>query len=119
MHEVKSIEELDDFIINNSSEVVMIYFGAKWCGPCNNLKKKLTDEENISRLPRLKVCYIDIDENEDITNIYKIKSLPTQLFIKLNNNKVKVIYRIEGYDFTQLIINYDKYTEIYYTPLDI
>ena len=109
MHEVTSFDDLDNFIINNNNQIILLYFGAIWCGPCKLLKIKLSEKETIDRMPLLQVCYIDIDENEDISSKYKIKSLPTQIFIRLSNNKVKIVSKIEGYDYTKLLLEYDQY----------
>lgn len=108
MHNIESIKELDSFIIENSLNVIMLYFGASWCGPCNSLKEKLMCNESNLRLPKLKVCYIDVDINNDISTMYKIKSLPTQIFVKLNDIKVIIVSKIEGYDYTKLLLEYDK-----------
>jgi thiol-disulfide isomerase/thioredoxin len=109
MHEIESFEDLDNFIINNNDKIILLYFGATWCGPCKTLKKKLAEEETITRMPLLQVCYIDTDKNEDISSKYKIKSLPTQIFIKLSDDKVKIVSKIEGYDYTKLLLDYDQY----------
>lgn len=109
MHNINNIEELDNFIIDNKSNVILLYFGASWCGPCNKLKEKLCDEECLKDMSLLKVCYIDTDENEELSTMYKIKSLPTQIFIKLDDDKVKIISKIEGYDYTKLLLEYNNY----------
>jgi thioredoxin 1 len=107
MHNINNIEELDNFIIENNSNVILLYFGASWCGPCNKLKEKLCDEECLKSMSLLKVCYIDTDENEELSTMYKIKSLPTQIFIKLDQDKVKIVSKIEGYDYTKLLLEYN------------
>jgi thiol-disulfide isomerase/thioredoxin len=111
MYEIKSFDDLDNFIIDNNGKVILLYFGATWCDPCKLLKKKLSEEDSITRMPELRVCYIDIDINEEIINTYKINSLPTQLFVRLHNDKVKIFSTIEGYDYTKLLLEYDQYIE--------
>lgn len=111
MYNIVSIDNLDDFIINNSENIILLYFGAPWCGPCKLLKEKLENEETYKRMPYLKVCYINVDDHEEISSLYKVTSLPTQVFIKLYDTKVKIFSRIEGYDYTKLLIEYDKYYE--------
>ena len=107
MHNINNIEELDNFIIDNKSNVILLYFGATWCGPCKKLKEKLCEKECLEKMSLMKVCYIDTDENEELSTMYKIKSLPTQIFIKLDNDKVKIVSKIEGYDYTKLLLDYD------------
>lgn len=116
MYEVLTLEDLDNFIITNTNKetIILLYFGASWCGPCKLLKEKLADEDTIKRMPLLKVVYIDTDNADDISCMYKIKSLPTQIFINLDNLKVKVFSKIEGYDYTKLLLEYDKYVETYF-----
>jgi len=113
MYEIESFDELDNFIIENENNAVLLYFGAVWCGPCKQLKKKLCDEETIQKMPLIKVCYIDTDKNEDISETYKIKSLPTQIFVKLCKSKVKTISKLEGYDYTKLLLDYESYVSKY------
>ena len=67
--------------------IEVIKFGAEWCAPCKamiptieSLKKKYDAimESDIS------IMSIDIDENPEMAGKYKIKSIPTIVFIKDN-----------------------------------
>jgi len=113
MKEINGIEQLDEFILENieNSAVICVYFGAKGCGPCNQLKKKLSESDTTEIMPKLVVGYLDIENklNDDLINRYNIESLPTIVFIKLDNTKVIQVSRIEGYDFTKLKLEYDNY----------
>lgn len=106
MYNIESFDDLDNFIIENNDKIILLYFGATWCGPCKLLKQKLSEEESQCEMPLLKVCYIDVDNNEDISSTYKITTLPTQIFIELSNNRVKIVSKIEGYDYTKLLLEY-------------
>ncbi len=111
MYEVISIDDLDNFIIENQKYVTLLYFGASFCGPCKTLKEKLGKEDSILRMPNLKIAYIDVEhtDSEEIVKLYKIKILPTQIFVKLYDLKVKIESKIEGYNYTELLLNYDSY----------
>jgi thiol-disulfide isomerase/thioredoxin len=107
--EIIGQENLDEFIWQNkSNKMIVLYFSAPWCGPCQVLKQKIID--NIITMSELVVCYIDIDnpENDELCEMYKVTLLPTQIFIKLNNIKIKVIDRIDGYDWTKFLLIYDQ-----------
>lgn len=113
MKEIFGVDELDEYIIDNveKKKVVLLYFGATWCGPCKQLKKKLAEPETKKDMPKLAVCYIDVDDtsNSTLVNKYDIKSLPTQIFIKLDKNKVVQVSKIEGFDYMKLKTNYEHY----------
>jgi protein disulfide-isomerase len=115
MIDIVGVDNLDEFIIeqNEKKKVMMIYFGAEWCGPCKQLKKRLAEKETKTTMPDLVVAHLDVDEelNAKLVKRYKISSLPTQILIKLDGAKVVEITRIEGYDFTKLQLEYDKITK--------
>jgi thiol:disulfide interchange protein len=112
MENINNISDLDNFILKNDKDnnIILLYFGAMWCGPCKQLKKKLSSIDTMEELPRLVVAYIDVEtEDEDLTKLvktFKVNSLPTQLFIKLKKNKVSEVARIEGYDYMKLVMEY-------------
>jgi thioredoxin 1 len=110
MQVIQGTDKLEEFIWESSKEknVIVLYFGADWCGPCKELKKKLEKQEAKDDMPNLKICYLDIDEdnNYDIVQTYKVKSLPTQIFIMLKGTQIVEIGRIIGLDWTKFNLNY-------------
>lgn len=52
---------------------VLVDFNAKWCGPCRMLKP-IIDE--FSENSQIKVCSVDIDENEELASNYGVSSIP-------------------------------------------
>jgi len=106
MKNINSIDELDEFILENNKNVIMLYFGAEWCGPCKKLKNKLDTPE----LEKIIYCHIDADSESTtkICRIYNVKVLPTLIFIKLKEDTVKILDRLDGYDYTKLLFIYDK-----------
>lgn len=60
---------------------VLVDMSALWCGPC---KRQLPIVEQLSLDYKDKIIFatVDIDECPKIVNKYKIKSVPTILFIK-------------------------------------
>ena len=55
---------------------VLVYFSAKWCGPCRVLApvvEKLADELT----GKVKVCKVDIEESPNAATSSGVRSLPT------------------------------------------
>lgn len=61
---------------------VLVCFGAKWCGACKVMEPiiKTLEERNSNTL---KVCYVDIDENIELANMYHVHNIPT--FVLFDN----------------------------------
>lgn len=67
------------------SEKVLVDFNATWCGPCRMLKPILDEfSENIN----IKVCSIDVDNNENLAREYGIMSIPC-LIVFENGKEIK------------------------------
>jgi len=96
MIEIKSISELDDLLLVTTK--VVLVFSSSWCGPCKILKPQLEKISSDSKYNKIKFCKIDIDECGDLSDKYKISSLPTTVF--LNNGDEKS--RITGADIIKI-----------------
>ena len=64
---------------------LFFYFTASWCAPCKHI---YPDIERLSQEHKEKVQFykIDIDENEELSSTWNIKSVPT--FYLLHNNNL-------------------------------
>ncbi|MFJ6083447.1 thioredoxin family protein [Streptomyces sp. NPDC092369] len=80
MIEAAGVTEVTD--TNFATEVigaelpVLVEFTADWCPPCRQMGpvlRALAAEE----ADRLKVVQLDVDRNPEITNAYKVLSMPT------------------------------------------
>jgi len=113
MINISGKEKMEEFIWNNyqNKKIIVIYFGAEWCGPCAKLKEKI--EESIEEMPNLAICHLDIDddENNEIFDLYRGKSIPLQVFITLDGNKIVEKKRILGYDWINFILTYKEFNE--------
>ena len=49
------------------------YFGAAWCGPCQNFKPIV--KEVVSE--GYSIQFIDIDQSQDLASQYGVRSVPT------------------------------------------
>ena len=104
MFEVNSFEELNNFITTSHSmnKKIMLTFSASWCGPCKNLKEMIY-KTNLEREKNVAIAYIDIDKNDSLAERFHVKSLPTQVFVELQNgNTVAEKHRITGFNWTAL-----------------
>lgn len=59
-----------------SKKPVLVDFYATWCGPCKALSPIISEvKEELGS--SMRVIKIDVDKKQDISNKYKIRSLPT------------------------------------------
>jgi thioredoxin len=67
-----------------SSEPVVVDFFAEWCGPCKAMAPAL--EQVATELKgKVKVVKLDVDQNPDITQKYRIQAMPTLMLFKDGN----------------------------------
>lgn len=73
---------MEEFLKLISGQVpTLVDFHATWCGPCKmqgpileELKQKVGDKANIIK--------IDIDRNQELSNRYRVQSVPTLMIFK-------------------------------------
>jgi thioredoxin 1 len=65
-----------------SSDVpVLVDYWAEWCGPCKMIAPIL-DEIAGDYTGKLKIAKVNVDENQQVTQKYGIRSIPTLMIFK-------------------------------------
>ena len=78
--------------VMESDKTVLIDFWAAWCGACRMLSP-IVDEIAQER-PDIKVCKVNVDEEQELAGQFEVMSIPTLVVIrdgKIINQSVGVI----------------------------
>ena len=62
--------------------LVVIDLWAEWCGPCKMLAPILDEVEK--EFPEAKFCKINVDNEPELTKLFKVNSIPTVALVKDN-----------------------------------
>lgn len=73
----------------NSNKNVIIDFSASWCKPCEALKPIL--EEIKSKREDISVFSIDIEEEIELTDQFKIRNVPVLLYYRFGKLIAKTV----------------------------
>ncbi len=68
-------------VVLESDIPVIVDFWAVWCGPCK-LYEPIMNELALEYDGKLKVCKVDVDNNQQIAMNYGIRSIPTVMIFK-------------------------------------
>ncbi len=67
--------------IRSFTGIVVIDFWADWCGPCKHLAGVI-DELAAELSDQVKVCKIDVDDNQMLAQSFQVMSVPTVILLK-------------------------------------
>ncbi|MBQ6684052.1 MAG: thioredoxin [Bacteroidales bacterium] len=99
--EITITEQNFDEILQNNV-VVMVDFGATWCGPCKALAPVVEEIANEYE-GRAAVCKADVEECSSIAARFRIRNVPTVLFFKNGELKDKSVGAVQKSTLTQKI----------------
>lgn len=67
-----------------SDKKVLIDFWASWCGPCRMVSPVI--EEIANERPDIKVCKVNVDEQQELAAEFQIMSIPA--LVVMENGKI-------------------------------
>lgn len=86
--------------IINDTKPVIVDFHALWCGPCK-VQSPILKEIAAEYGERVRVIKIDVDQNKELADRYRIQSVPTLMIFK--NGEIK--YKQSGVHTKQQLMN--------------
>ncbi len=78
--EVNVTEETFTAEVLESSEPVLVDFGATWCGPCRQMEPVLANL-SLNYEGRLKVAKVDVDDSPELAAKYGVDGIPAMVLI--------------------------------------
>ena len=87
----------------NEEKIVLIDFWATWCGPCQMIAPVIEDIAN-SQKDKVKVCKVNVDDEQELAIKYGVMSIPTLLFMK-NGEPIKTVVGFHSKSELEEIIN--------------
>ena len=82
-----------EFLSESTGKPILLIFGTKSCKFCTELKSDLFSEPLKSATDKYIICYLDLDENQELKDKYNIGLIPDSMVIKNG----KEISRLKGY----------------------
>ena len=64
-----------------SGQPVVIDFWAEWCGPCRTIAP-IVEELAEEYADRVNIGKCDVDSSDDVVAVYRVRNIPTLVFIK-------------------------------------
>ncbi len=91
MSVIKITKENFESEVLNSNKTVLIDFYADWCGPCRMVGPIVS--EIAEERSDVKVCKINVDEQNELAASFKVMSIPMLAVIKNG----KIVNQVVGY----------------------
>ena len=71
------IENNDISFLKDKECLILFYFTATWCGPCQKIKPMIKQLSEGLDSSKVEVYMVDIDENDSLALDLKVKAVPT------------------------------------------
>ena len=81
--------------------MIILFFSADWCNPCKQLYKIVAEVKE--EYPEIEIIHCDIESDTDLVETYRIRSVPTLIFLKDNYVKATAVGAISKDRFTSMI----------------
>lgn len=66
--------------VKNFKGVAVVDFWAEWCGPCRMMSPEI--EKIAEEYPNVKVCKVNVDENDELATEFLVTAIPTVILFK-------------------------------------